>query len=183
MLALLLAACSGPPVPPRTDQSPSPSPSVAASRTLPETTAPIVAERSLDDMLPAELGGVELHTFAVGEDALERLAVRLGLRPEELGVRNASEHGARFLQMYAIRAPGVSGRELLEAWDEAAYPEDILDATSTQRTVSGKAVTATHSPSAASRLGTYYSYSVADTLLVVQAFDREVAAEALAALP
>lgn len=183
MLAFVLAACSGPTGPARFGQAARASPSVATHRTVTEATASVEGKQSLDNMLPAELGGVELHTFAVGQDALERLSVRLGVRVDELDVRNASEHGARFLQMYALRAPGVSGPELVAAWAAAAYPEDISDATTSQQTVSGKAVSVVHSPSAAARLGTYYSYSVDDTLLVVQAFDPEVAAEALAALP
>ena len=183
MLTIALAACSGPTGPARSDQAARPSPSVGADRTVAEATPSVEAQQSLDDMLPVELGGVELHTFAVGKDALERLAQRLGVRVEELDVRNASEHGARFLQMYAVRAQGLSGPELVAAWAAAAYPDDISDATSSQQTVSGKAVSVVHAPSAAARLGTYYSYSVDDTLLVVQAFDPEVAAEALAALP
>lgn len=49
--------------------------------------------------------------------------------------------------------------------------------------MAGKLVTVVHSPSTAARLGTFYAYSSGDMLLVVQAFDPDVAAEALAALP
>lgn len=52
-----------------------------------------------------------------------------------------------------------------------------------QETIGDRTVTVVHSPSTAARLGTYYAYSSDDTLLVVQAFDPDVAAEALAALP
>lgn len=52
-----------------------------------------------------------------------------------------------------------------------------------QETIGDRTVTVVHSPSTAARLGTYYVYSSDDTLLVVQAFDPDVAAEALAALP
>ena len=134
-------------------------------------------------MLPVELGGVELHTFAVGQDTVERLAARLGVDTEALELRYASEHGARFLQMYAIRASGVDGRDLVEAWAEVAYPDDVTDVTVGEQPFGGKAVTVIHSPSEGARLGTYYSYSAEDTLLVVQAFDPAVAAEALASLP
>ena len=134
-------------------------------------------------MLPRELGGVELHTFAVGQDALARLAARVGIGPDSLDARYASEHGARFLQMYAVRAPGIAGPELLHAWTAVAYADDVVDAATSDQTIGGKAVAVVHAPSAASRLGTYYAYSVDATLMVVQAFDPEVAAEAIAALP
>lgn len=134
-------------------------------------------------MLPRELGGVELHTFAVGQDTLARLAARVGIGADSLDSRYASEHGVRFLQMYAVRAPGITGPELLHAWTAVAYPDDVTDAASSDQTIGGKAVTVVHAPSAASRLGTYYAYSVDSTLLVVQTFDPEVAAEAIAALP
>jgi len=134
-------------------------------------------------MLPEKLGGVELHTFAVGEDTLERLAAQLEVGTEELAVRFASEHGSRFLQMYAVRAPGISGPQLVEAWSEVAYPPVIADAAASEESIAGRTVTVVNAPSAAARLGTYYLYSSGDTLLVVQAFDPAVAAEALGACP
>lgn len=134
-------------------------------------------------MLPSTLGGVELHTFAVGQDIVERLAARLAVGTDQLEVRYASEHGARFLQMYALRVPGATGAQLVEEWVAVAYPPDVTDAASTQQSVAGKTVTFVSAPSAASRIGSFHVYSSGDTLLAVQAFDTEVAEEALAALP
>ena len=134
-------------------------------------------------MLPTVLREVELHTFAVGPDIMERLAERLGVGTDDFEVRYASEHGARFLQMYALRLPGTSGAQLVEAWVAVAYPPDVTDASSSEQSVAGKTVTVVSAPSAAARIGTFHVYSADDTLLAVQAFDADVAAEALAALP
>lgn len=150
---------------------------------MPPVSSPGTAEPLLATMLPIELGGVELHTFAVGEDTIGRLASNLGISVEELEARFASDHGARFLQMYALRAPSLGGPELVEAWTAVAYPPDVTDATISEESVAGRPVTVVNAPSAASRLGTYYVYDSHDTLIVVQAFDPQVAAEALAVLP
>ena len=64
----------------------------------------------LEAVLPRELDGVELHSFAVGEDILARLASRFGVVPDDLETAFASDHGARFLQMYAIQAAREDGR-------------------------------------------------------------------------
>ena len=175
LLAMVLAGCAA---------TPQTSPSLAApSSAVPQVPAPGTGESLLDTMLPIELGGVELHTFAVGEDTLGRLAAHLKIGVEELETRFASDHGARFLQMYALRAPGVSGSRLVEAWTAVAYPPDVPDATISEESVAGRFVTMVSAPSAASRLGTYYVYDSNDALIVVQAFDLEVAAEALGVLP
>ena len=133
-------------------------------------------------MLPRQLGGVELHTFPVGQDSLQRLASEMAFDVTDLEARYASEHGARFLQMYAIRAPGVSGPDLVDAWAAAAYPADVPDAAHTDQVIGGTRVRVSHAPSAAARLGTYYAFTLDETLLVVQTFDPEVAIEAIAAL-
>lgn len=185
MLALVLGGCSARPTEDGSAQSIEQEPSRTTELFEPATAeaTPKATAGVLDAMLPVELGGVELHTFAVGQDTLERLAGHLGIGADELAARYASEHGVRFLQMYAVRAPQISGPDLVEGWAAVAYPDDIIDASSSDQTVADKAVIVLHSPSAAGRLGTYYVYSVADTLVVVQAFDPVVAAEALAALP
>lgn len=117
-MVMMVAACSA---------QAEPSPTVAAGRataqpastsaTRQPTTTPSATVEStrqpLDAMLPTELGGVNLHTFPVGRDSLERLASRFGL------------HLA---------------------------------------------------------VGTYYAFSLDDTLLVVRAFDPEAATEAVGAL-
>jgi len=157
---------------------------VPSGRSASSTSTPVPhTPPPLDGVLPGELGGVQLHTFAVGQDILQRLAERLGIITDQLEVRYASEHGARFLQTYALRAPGTTASHLVEGWAAVAYPPDIEDAASSEQSVAGKTVTVVSAPSAAARLGTFYVYSSGDTLLVVQAFDPEVAAEALAALP
>ncbi len=184
VVALVLVGCAA--APPRsTSSEPPPTLDATARETaspVPSTQAPI-APPPIDSMLPVTLGGVELHTFAVGQDILERLVARLGVGIEQLEVRYASEHGARFLQMYALRVPGATGSGLVEAWVAVAYAPDVEDAASSQESVAGKDVVRVSAPSAAGRIGTFHLYADDDTLLVVQAFNPQVAAEALAALP
>ena len=132
----------------------------SAAAASPEKLPPLQAQ------LPGQLGGVELHTFAVGQDTLDRLAAARGVPRTDVEAAYASEHGARFFQMYAI-----------------AYPPDVTDVSVTEETIDGRAVTVVHAPSAAGRLGTFYVLPRDGTLFVVQALDRETAEEALAGLP
>jgi hypothetical protein len=150
------------------------------------SSSPAAASASvppIDDLLPVELGGTELHTFQTGRDLLGRLAVELGLAPDDLEVDYASEHGARFLQMYAIRAPGTSGAELADAARAAAYLPSIGTIQATEETIGGRAVTVVHSEAEAPFVGTFFITTTGDTLLVVQAMERSIAEEALASLP
>lgn len=134
-------------------------------------------------LLPTQLGGVELHTFPVGAEIVDRLAARLGVPADDLETAFASEHGSRFLQMYAIRLGGTSAEALVSAWSAVAYPPEVGDVAITGETINGVSMTAVHSPSTASRLGTFYVDRRGETLIVVQAFDPLVAAEALASIP
>ncbi len=126
---------------------------------------------------------MELHTFAVGEDILARLAAELGVDPDELETAFASDHGARFLQMYAIRLQGTTAAELAEGWGQVAYPPDADDVAIADETIDGEPITVVDSPSTRSRLGTFYLDRRGQTLIVVQAFDFSVAVEALASIP
>ena len=186
-MAMVVAACSAQAEPSPTDAARRATEQPASTSATRQPTTPPSAtvegtRPPLDAMLPTELGGVELHTFAVGQDSLQRLASQVALDLADLDVRYASEHGARFLQMYAIRAPGVGGPELVDAWAAVAYPADITDVAHSEQVIGTTTVRVSHAPSAAARLGTYYAFSLDDTLLVVQAFDPAVAAEAVAAL-
>jgi hypothetical protein len=156
--------------------SPLPTASVSSTPTADESTP-------IETNLPTELGGVELHSFAVGQDILLRLADRLAVDATAFEAAYASEHGARFLQMYALRLPGTDGAALRTAWAEVAYPPDVTDVVVSEDDIEGRLVTVVDAPSARSRLGTFYLHSLDDTLFVVQAFDRGVATEALSALP
>lgn len=135
------------------------------------------------ELLPTSLNGVELHTFAVGGDILERLAAALGVPPTAIEAAYASEHGARFFQTYALRVAGVDGQQLLDAFSAAAYDASEGDVTRDEATVGGRPVTVVTQASTAARLGTFYTYLVDDALLVVQSFDPVVADEVIAALP
>ena len=186
-LTLAVSGCAGPPASGSPLASPSPSPSVSAS----EVAAVASAERSasqltpLAEVLPTEVDGLALHTFAVGEDILARLAIQLCVEPADLETAFASEHGALFFQMYAIRLPGTTAAELAEGWSLVAYPPDITDVEIAGETIDGTAITVVNSPSAAYRLGTFYldANGPGETLIVVQAFDISVAVEALASVP
>lgn len=134
-------------------------------------------------MLPTSLNGVDLHTFAVGGDILERLAAALGVPPTAVEAAYASEHGARFFQTYALRVAGVDGQQLLDAFSASAYDPIEGDVTRDEATVGGRPVTVVTQASTAARLGTFYAYPVDDVLLVVQSFDPIVAGEVIAALP
>jgi len=137
----------------------------------------------IGSVLPTELGGVELHTFAIGEEILARLAERLGVTIDELETAFASEHGARFMQIYALRLPGTDASALATGWAAIAYPPEVPDVAVSEETIDGRAVTVVHSPSASPRLGTFYLYGSGPTLFVVQALERDVAMEALGSLP
>lgn len=146
----------------------------------PRSASPTVA---LPELLPASLDGVELHTFAVGGDILDRLAPTLGVEPTAIEAAYASEHGARFFQSYAIRVPGVEGSRLLEAFAASAYDPSEGEVTADEASVGGRSVTVVTQSATAARLGTFYAYLMDDVLLVVQAFDPVVADEVVSALP
>lgn len=135
------------------------------------------------ELLPTSLNGVELHTFAVGGDMLERLATALGVPPTAVEAAYASEHGARFFQTYALSVAGVDGQRLLDAFSVAAYDPTEGDVTGDEATVGGRPVMVVTQASTAARLGTFYAYLLDDVLLVVQSFDPLVADEVIAALP
>lgn len=182
ILPIVLGACSVA-APAEPSQSPS---AIVATPSASATTAAVATPEELPPLqaeLPSELGGVELHTFAVGQDVVDRLAATLGVARAEIEAAYASEHGARFLQMYAIRLPRSPASSPATAWAAVAYPPDVSDVSVTEESIDGRAVTVVHAPSAAARLGTFYLLPRGETLFVVQAFDREVAEEALAALP
>lgn len=126
---------------------------------------------------------MELHTFAVGQDSTERLLAVLGAAPSDLEIAYASEHGARFLQMYALRVRDVDGRTLLDAFVEAALDPAAGAVARSDEQIAGKAVTVLRQSATASRLGTFYAYAFGDVLLVAQAFDLQTAEAGLAALP
>jgi len=181
LLPMVLGACSVA-APAEPSQSPSAVATPSAGAT-PATSATPEELPPLQAQLPSQLGGVELHTFAVGPDILDRLAAELGVAPEAIEAAYASEHGARFFQMYAIRLAGSPASSLATSWAAVAYPPDVSDTSVMEETIDGRAVTVVRAPSAAARLGTFFLLPRDETLLVVQAFDHETAEEALAALP
>jgi len=71
-------ATSGTPLAP---DSPEATASAASSVSSAEATASSVA--SVVDLLPAELDGTELHTFAVGQEMTDRLVATLGADPAD----------------------------------------------------------------------------------------------------
>ena len=167
------SSASGSPSPPAAERlSPSPSASGSLSPSI-----------GLAELLPTSLNGVELHTFAVGGDILDRLAAALGVPLTAIEAAYASEHGARFFQTYALSVAGVDGQRLLDAFSVAAYDPTEGDVTRDEATVGGRPVMVVTQASTAARLGTFYAYLLDDVLLVVQSFDPLVADEVIAALP
>ena len=183
LVALLLGACA------TTPTASGPSPSATAAPVSSPTPSPSEAQTAAESLppiasvLPTHLGDFELHTFETGRDSLVRLAAELGVDPGELEFAFASEHGARFVQMTAIRVHGRPARELAEAWAVAGYTPDVDDVQVGEEDVNGELVTVVSSTAAGSRIGTFYLVERGATLVVIQAFDREIVEEALAALP
>ena len=160
-------------------------PAAATHQPLPSSSgaaspSPTIA---LAELLPTSLNGVELHTFAVDGDVLDRLGFTLGIEPIAIEVAYASEHGARFFQTYALRVAGVDGPRLLEAFVASAYDPAEGEVSRDEADAGGRSVTVVTQAASAARLGTFYAYLHDDVLLVVQAYDTVVADEVIAALP
>jgi hypothetical protein len=156
-------------------------PRTAASIGATPTPGPTPSPKALLSMLPAKIGTTELHTFPVGQDWLARLATRLGIEIGELEVAYASDHGAAFVQMYAIRAAGIQAAQLLAALVTVAYPSGTAEVSS--KTIAGRDVTVINQPETANRLGTFYAFAVGDTLIVAEAFAEPVVERAFQAVP
>ena len=132
-------------------------------------------------MLPVRIGTTVLHTFPVGQDWLARLGSQLGVSRSGLDVAYASDHGAAFVQMYAIRAAGRDTPRLLTALAAVAYPTGTADVSS--KTIAGREATVINQAETASRLGTFYAFGIGDTLIVAEAFAEPVVERAFEALP
>ncbi|HJP72502.1 MAG TPA: hypothetical protein VJ975_12365 [Candidatus Limnocylindria bacterium] len=165
-----------------TPVSPEPTATPPASASSPIGSAPpsSVAGAAIGDYLPVKLDGVELHTFAVAQDVTARLGQAVGA-PLELAY--ASEHGARFIQTIAIRAPGTDASALAMLFPAAAFPPDGATADVSEADLGGEGVTAVADPAATARLGTYYLLARDDVLIVVETFTPEDAADMIGALP
>jgi hypothetical protein len=183
LLAWLLAACSASTAVPSTSSAVDPASPSTSSPTPAHTVAAADEPVPIGSVLPTELEGVELHTLTVGHDILERLPTHLGVAREKLEVAFASDHGARFVQMYAARLVGMPVVSLASGWAAIAYPPGVDDVEVSEEMIDGMAVTVVHSPGAAPRLGTFYLLPRGETLIVVQALEREIAEEALGSLP
>jgi len=184
LIAAALAGCAMTPVASMPAASPAPTGSATSARPSPsDGPSPAESPPPIHTVLPERLGDVELHTFEVGGDILARLAETLGVEREQFETAFASEHGGRFIQMTAIRLPGVAAEMLQEAWETSAYPPDTTDVTVVPATIRGRDVTVVDAASVKARLGTFYTLTRGDALVVVQTFDPRAAEEALAALP
>lgn len=158
------------------------SPVVAvASIAATPTPGPTPSPKALQAMLPVRTGTTELHTFPVGQDWLARLATRLGIAASDLHAAYASDHGAAFVQMYAIRVAGFDTRQLLAALATVAYPTGQAEVSS--KMIAGREVTIINQPETAIRLGTFYAFGIGDTLIVAEAFAEPVVERAFQALP
>jgi hypothetical protein len=151
--------------------------SISATPTLGPTPSPV----PLQAMLPARIGTTVLHTFPVGQDWLARLASELGVSRSSLDVAYASDHGAAFVQMYALRSTGLDTPRLLTALAAVAYPTGKADVSS--KTIAGREVTIINQAETANRLGTFYAFGIGDTLIVAEAFAEPVVERAFQALP
>lgn len=187
MLTLAVAGCAGAPSGGEVSQVPG-TPQAAFPSSVDTDVSTVAATPLGSDvpvalLLPRELGGVELHTFATGQDSVARLLATVGATSLELEVAYASDHGARFRQLFALRVRGVDGETLLNAFATAAYDPAAGTVNRTQEEVGGKAVSVINQPISAQRIGTFYAYVLGDALLVAQTLDRPTAEECLAAMP
>jgi hypothetical protein len=178
-LTLGMAACANAGLPAAT--APLSTLSSGASIAATPTPRPTASPKALQSILPANIGTTELHTFPVGQDWLARLATTLGIELRDLKVAYASDHGAAFVQMYAMRAAGLDAARLLAALQAVAYPTGEADVTSMM--IAGRNVTVINQPETANRLGTFYAFAMGDTLIVAEAFAEPVVERAFQALP
>jgi len=186
VLVLGLAGCSSPRV---DDTALAPAATVRASPTAspsppgspPPSPSPVA---DVAELLPRELDGVALHTFAVARDLVGRLAAAVGVPVDELEMAYASEHGVRFIQMLAIRSPTVAPGEMLDALGEVAYPPGgaAQSEVGTDR-LAGLDVVVVNDSELDVRFGTFYGLVRGGALIVVEAFERDAAEAALNALP
>jgi hypothetical protein len=182
VVLLLATGCSArvgsPPtgsVPSSANTAPSVAPSPAFASASQEADA-----IPIGDYLPTELDGVDLHTFAVMREITARLVQSVG---GKLDLAHASEHGARFIQMVAMRSSRADADKLRFLFAAAAFPPDGGGAEVSELELAGEPVVAVSDPASAARLGTYYLLSRGDVLVVVQSFREADAAAAIAALP
>ncbi len=125
-----------------------------------------------------------LHTFGVAQDVLARLADAAGVELDELDVAYASEHGARFIQAFAVRSPSVPADELLELFPDAAYGDEASEGRSTRTEVlGGRDVLIVENAALMPRLGIFHGLVHGGALIVVQAFTTADAAAMISALP
>lgn len=176
-LVLAVAGCA------RVEQtaaSPSTRPVTAPIASTP-TSGATPSPKALQAMLPARIGTTVLHTFPVGQDWLARLTSELGIRRADLQVAYASDHGAAFVQMYAIRADRLSRARLSAALAAVAYPSGEVAMSS--MVIAGRTVTVIDQPATRQRLGTFYAFGIGDTLIVAEAFAETVVERAFESLP
>lgn len=114
---------------------------------------------------------------------LARLATELDMATDDLEVAFASDHGANFVQMYALRAPGHSADEILAGLVLVAFPDAQETTTSTEQRLGVRMVTVISEPTEAARLGTLYCLADGQVLIVAQAFTEAVAEAAFDELP
>lgn len=147
------------------------------------TSPPPTPIPDLASLLPTELDGVEAHTFPVAQDLLARLAARLGVPFGSVEAAYSSEHGARFIQMLAIRVPDVEAQDLLTAFPDIAYPPVADPPEVGADTLAGVDVVVVNHPDMAFRLGTFYGLVRGGALIVVETLQREAAEAAIEAMP
>lgn len=120
----------------------------------------------------------------MAQDLLDRLAAALHVPVESVEAAYASEHGARFIQMLAIRVPGVDPDDLLDLFPGIAYPPDASGEPEVgTATLAGRDVVVVHHPALAPRLGTFYGFTDGGVLIVVEALGPDAAEAAVAAMP
>lgn len=137
----------------------------------------------LSSLLPVELDGVEAHTFPVAQDLLARLAAALEVPVASVDAAYSSEHGARFIQMLAIRVPGIGAEDVLAVLPRVAYPPVASEPEVNSDTLAGRDVVVVNHPDLAFRLGTFYGFTDGGALIVVETLERDAAEAAIGAMP
>lgn len=147
------------------------------------------ADRDLEALLPAKLGGVVLVIesqagvdLATGSAAFDAFLTGLGKTRADFIVASAYAQGGLKAAAGAWRVKGADTAALLPAFKTAVQTSSATPLATAEETVAGKRVTRIGDPGQMAQ-GSLYVFARADTLFFVQTPDPALAAEALEKLP
>jgi hypothetical protein len=147
------------------------------------------ADRALEALLPAKLGGVVLVVesqagidLATGGAAFDAFLSGLGKTRADFTVASAYAQGGLRAAAGAWRVKGADTSTLLPAFQTTVQTSSTTPLVAAEETIAGKQVTRIGDPGQMAR-GPLYVFARGDTLFFVQTPDPVLAAEALEKLP